>query len=58
MSRKLDSRVWDRHWRVALERLDRKAEAGRVEGLAARLDRAEQVGGTDREGGRGKARSG
>lgn len=43
VGRKLDSRVWDRHWRVAMERLDKKADTLRLDNIETRVRSAEQV---------------
>lgn len=43
VGRKLDSRVWDRHWRVAMERLDKKADSLRLDNIETRVRSAEQV---------------
>ena len=45
LDRKLDARIWDRNWRPAIERLEKKAEAGDLRGLVERVVKAEEVSG-------------
>lgn len=39
---KLDARVWDRHWRVACERLDKKADLPELAALLDKVDGLEE----------------